>query len=378
MLNIKLIAIDTSIFGGVAADYFGYEKVRKKNAESFLTSITYQGLVPFFCWHHLEEILQHDDDTTVQNRFALIKKIPLVAWLKSVNHDGWVGHIVDIQGAEIKYLLDDPKIGYEKLISNVKKDLVYYSSGKEFTERFEDPLLLLRDYNFFKTQKKKAISSISHVHNSEIDNTKLSVLHESRLKRPREVKESLNNLRRKLEEDIQKRGDKKLNNADKYIRQFVSEVAQDGMKLYEMDSSSLYERFVESHGVDLDEIDENLTIGDLGYIATNKKRLRIIAESFGLDPQKISKIPHDAIPSLVILNELDKLIRMEKYASGSNITDKYLAVLSFYVDIIVVDKRLKEYFKQVIRRHQNLSLVINNIVSLSSYEKLENELNRLI
>ena len=378
MLTIKLIAIDTSIFGRVAADYFGYEKVRKKNAESFLTSMTNQGLVPFFFWHHLEEILQHSDDTTVQNRFALIKKIPLVAWLKTVNHDGWIGSIIDIQGAEIKYLLGDPTIKYENLIRNVKKDLVYYTSGEEFTERFEYPLLLLRDYNFFKTQKKKAISSISHVRDPEIDNTKLSILNESRLKQPSEAKESLNNLKGKLEEEIQNRGDKKLKNASKYIQQFVSEVAQDGMKFYEMDSSSLYERFVKSHGVDIDEIDEDFTIGDLGYLAANKSRLRIIAESFGLDFKRIIKISQDSIPSLVILTELDKLIRMEKYASGSNITDKYLAVLSFYVDILVVDKRLKEYFKQVIRRHQNLSLVINNIISLSSYEKLENELNGLI
>lgn len=373
----RLIAIDTSILGKVAKDYSSQTHSRRKNALKFLSTITDRGLIPFFCMHHFQEILQHDNDSVVSDRLSLIKRFSQVAWVKPSSPEGLVGSIIDIQGTEISKLINDPNITIETLIAEIRQELITYSSGELFINDIEEELLILRKLNVFETQKSKAISSISHVRNSKTDNLKLSELHHSKLKSPNEVNESMKLLRATLKQELEKRGDRKLENQDETIDQFIKLVIKDGLKMYESNPDSLYKKFINSHGIEEHEVNENWTVGDLGYYAIFKEKIKVIARSFDLDLEKALQIPPSAIPSWFIWAELDKKTREEKFATGSNIIDKYLVSLAFYADILIVDKRVKEYFKQITQKNKLFSDINNHVIKLSSYENLENQLDAI-
>ena len=294
IITPKLFAIDTSVLGKVAKDYYSSIQSRRKKASEFLSTISARGLIPFFCLHHIEEILQHDNDTVVSGRLSLIKKFSQVAWVKPSSPEGLVGSIIDIQGTEITLLINDPNISIEKLVSKIRRGLIIYSTGESFINDMKEALLILRGHIFFekRKQKRKAISSISHVRDSKTDNIKLTVLHESRLKSPNEVEESINLLKRNLTQQLKERGDKKLENYDEYTDQFTEQVVTNGLKMHESNSDSLYKKFLNSHGVEEREVDANWTIGDLGYYATFKEKLKVITRSFNFDFKKAMQISY--------------------------------------------------------------------------------------
>ena len=60
----KLIALDTSVLGRAAKDYFDINQDRRRKALKFLSIINERGLIPLFCFHHFQEIFQHDDDSS--------------------------------------------------------------------------------------------------------------------------------------------------------------------------------------------------------------------------------------------------------------------------------------------------------------------------
>jgi len=373
----NLIAIDTYILGNVAKDYNSQTQSRRKKALKFLSTITDRGLIPFFCMHHFQEILQHDNDSVAYGRLSLIKRFPQVAWVKPSSPEGLVGSIIDIQGTEISKLINDPNISIKALIAEIRQELISYSSGESFINGIEEELIILRKLNLFETHKNKTISSISHVRDSNIDNLKLSELHRSHLKRPSEVNESMELLRESLKQELKKRGDKKLENQDEAIDQFLKLVIKDGHKMYEPNQGTLYKKFINSHGLEEHEVDENWTFGELGYYAIFKGKIKVIARSFNFDLKKALKIPPNVIPSWLIWVELDKKSREEKRAAGSNIIDKYLASLAFYADILIVDKTVKEYFKQITQKHKKYSFINNHIIKLSKYENLGKQLDTL-
>lgn len=110
MILPKVIAIDTYVYEKVAKDFYNHDSGRYKRALYFIDFITNNGLIPFLSLHHLEEILQHENDMIVQDRLSFIRKFPAVAWLKSVNNSGIVGGILDIQSMELKRIIETPDI----------------------------------------------------------------------------------------------------------------------------------------------------------------------------------------------------------------------------------------------------------------------------
>ena len=375
IITPKLIAIDTSILGKVAKDYYSKTQDRRKEALKFLSIIENRGLIPLFCMHHFQELLQHENDSVSNNRLLLIKKFPQVAWVKSSSADGLVGSIIDVQGTEITKLIKKPNISIETLIAKIRAELISYSSGESFINSIENELITLRKMNVFSTNKSKTVSSISHIRNLSIDNTKLSELNRSQLKGPKEIKESMELMRKDYKQQLQKTGDRKLENIDELTHQFLELVAKQGLKLYEPNRDSLYKNFINSSGIEEHEINENWTIGELGDYAIFKEKINIISRSYNFDVKKALKLPQNAIPSWFVWLELDKKTKEEKFASGSNIIDKYLASLAFYSDILIVDKRIDEYFRQILKKHKKYSFINKHIMKLSGYESFGRQLD---
>ncbi len=140
-LSPKLFAIDTSILGKVASDYFSPVSSKSKKARKFLSTIADRGLVPLFCMHHFQELMQHKNDLKVLNRLRFIKKFSQIAWVKPSSPEGLVGSIIDIQGSEMLRLIDNPQISLHELISETRKQIIDYSTGEYLINNIGEELL---------------------------------------------------------------------------------------------------------------------------------------------------------------------------------------------------------------------------------------------
>jgi hypothetical protein len=364
-----LISIDTSIFGSLAKDYFSRNVQICDKAKKTIACMNENGMIPFFSFHHIQEILQHDDDRVVFERWSLINMFPQIAWMCSYSDENVLGSVFDVHLIEVKYLLDNPQSGSGEFKNEVVGKYIKYSDGKDFTARFELVYAQVRDYGLVNTQKSKVIESLSHVQDREINETKLSILFETQLRNPAFLNSHITKFEGQLVESLELKGDEKLIDISETAKSFVSEVIADSKLLYAADSS-LFEAFVNNAGVRMDQVTPKTTVGQLGSLAVYNKRIRQILESLCMPKDREIDIPYDKQIVWIIQEYLDTAMMYEKRAHGSNMQDRHMAIFSIFVDIFTADKRVTEYFRQLSRKRPDLKRVFGDIVKLSSYSNL--------
>lgn len=368
LITPKVISIDTSIFGDFARDYYSANEIRRSNARQLIQYMSSKGLVPFISFHHIEEILQHRSDTVVFDRWSLLKRFPAIAWLNAYSDSNALGSILDIQTAEVKYLVDNGD-SIDNLIKYVKHKLVNYSSGEWFVNQFEDAYCTLRESGQVDIQSKKIIESLSFVQNKNVSKTKLSTLNSSRLKKPEEVSEYFRSHRSHLTQELIEKGDKKLKKPSIVASEFIEDVIAYSNPLY-TNSQPLYEKFIEHTGVSLDQINPKTTVSDLGYLAIFNSKMKMTLNELGWVKRKLPNTLESDLPSWIIWRELDKLMKNENRAQGSNLIDKYVAAFSLYCDALVIDKRVHDYFRQLKPKLPTVSPFFSKIIKVSNYTEI--------
>lgn len=149
----------------------------------------------------------------------------------------------------------------------------------------------------------------------------------------------------------------------------IEEVTENGQKLHCSDLS-LYEAFIKLFGVRLDQVTPNATFGQLGYISIYNKKVWQIVESLGFPKERELELTMEKQASWIIWEHLDRVMRREKRAHGSNLQDKHMGVLALFVDVFTADKRVHEYFKQLSRKKPDVFACLGGIAKLSSYSDL--------
>lgn len=370
MILPRLVSIDTYIFAKLADDFFSEDKKSKEKAINTINHLIKEGLVPFISFHHIQEILQHENDNVVSKRWALIKEFPTIAWMCSYDNSSVLGSIIDIHQMEIKSLLEHHEHNVKVLFQEFRKRLLKYSTGEKFVSFFEPLYCSLRDLGMIDTQRRKAIESISHVRDKSDDKTKLSELNKLTLRNPDEVKRFMAKYQKHLAQLLDAQGDKKLLNIDLVANKFTKEVEGKGQKLYAESNLSLLDAFVVNAGVRLDQVTPETTLGELGYLGIYNSKVEQLILSLGYSKERACELSPESQTTWVIWEYLDKAMKFEKRAQGSNIVDKHMSVLALYVDVFTVDKRVKEYFRQLERKNSVLSGNFSNIVKLSNYSGL--------
>ena len=372
MISPRLISIDTSIFGKLAKDFYSRNREKSDRAKETVKYLNESGLTPFITFHHIQEILQHENKGVVFERWSLISKFPTVAWLCSFEDSRVLGSIYDIHQLEVEHLLESPDPYFNVLRNKFKENLIQYCSGESFVEKFEQVYSEACQLGYMGVKRSKEIESISHLQDKKANDTKLSELNNSVLRSPEEVMRYMSEYEKELVNNLESRGDVKLEDSSKVAREFVEGVVSDAQPLYSSTSASLYESFVRNAGVRMDQVTPNTTVGELGYLAVYNSKMRQILKSLNVPESKAKDIfPNDST-TWVIWKYLDNFMKYEKRAHGSNMIDKHMSVLALYVDIFIVDKRVKECFRQLKNRNTVLSQGFGNIIKMASYSELRN------
>lgn len=369
MVFSKLISIDTSVFGGIAKDYFSNNEKASSKAINAVEHLIEKGFIPFITHHHIQEILQHQDDDVVFRRWSLIKAFPRVAWMCSYWDENILGSIVDLHLLEIKLILDSGETGPDNLVKEVKDEYVKYSTGEEFVENFEQVYSQIRALGLMTNQKSKKVESLNYVTSKKVEKVKLSTLFDSSLRHPASVKEFLAGFEVQLTDSLVNNGDDKLVNPQHIAKEFVKEVSAGSEGMY-ADDSSLYERFVKNAGVRLDQVSPKTTVGQLARLSTYNKKIQGFLKSLDVPQEREFELSFEKQVIFCIWEHFDKAMKHEKKAHGSNMQDKHMGVFALLVDIFTVDKRVHEYFRQFSKRNTDFAGHLGKIVKLSDYSSL--------
>jgi hypothetical protein len=73
---------------------------RRHRARSLHRRLLDQGRIPLLTWHHLEELLGHEDGAKAKARVACLQDLPLVAYLRLDKDKIGLGSIVQVLAAE--------------------------------------------------------------------------------------------------------------------------------------------------------------------------------------------------------------------------------------------------------------------------------------
>jgi hypothetical protein len=125
---------------------------------------------------------------------------------------------------------------------------------------------------------------------------------------------------------------------------------------------------LEQAGIPKELIDPEMTIGEIGELAVYAEQLKIFSRN--LNPScsiSMRDVTPDTLPSYALERGLAGIQRKAERVSGSDIGDRQLAPLAFYVDVIEVDKRTFEYVRQLRRAEPNLDQLLGRFLASSDY-----------
>jgi len=369
MNNPFLVAIDSFVLNDITRDYFHNDPIKNKKAEEFINAFYMRGAVPVLTLHHIEEMLAHKNDEVSAKSIAFIRELPLLAVIKSPI-PYFIGSIIEIESVEIATILQYESTDLNFIISNTKKKIYSFVSGIDFIDPLIPILGTIRQEVLSKTNKDKIIASISRA-------TALKGHYQYKLSEVKNMKDYsysekatkyiLNDMKKKLIQELKSNGDKKMVDIEKIADEFISTI-----KLDKNISKIPMIDMIKENSEATDEEFENIkNWADLECIPIFRDRLRVISTRFPKSEQnRILNLKESNCPTWLLWKELYKIRIKAQRASGSDINDAFLAGLCLYANLTIVDKRTHEYLIQIKRKCNLLKEHIGQVEKLSHYSKL--------
>jgi hypothetical protein len=220
----KFIALDSSILGDLAKDYFSSDAVKRKDAASFLKCLSDNAFIPFFCAHHFHELIKHRDDKVAKDRFNFLRLLPQVAWVSAVNNNQ-LGSIVDVLVAECQAVLQENKLSLLEVRDKTRNSLIRFGAGTEAMSPYDDVWESLRPYLWVQEEKTRETVAIRRAKVTDISKKPISSFMNGTIREQDEAVIFLNQFKTKMAEEIQNHGDKRLPNANDVASRFYGEIA---------------------------------------------------------------------------------------------------------------------------------------------------------
>lgn len=361
------IAFDSSVLVDISNDYFHENPANRYRAIDVLNNIRDMGCIPLLTWHHIEELIAHRNKDCALKSINIIQEFPVVASLVSQGVQFHIGSTIDIETVEFNSILSDDNISLKSIIQKTRGEIIEFCSGKELITAYLQYLDVLREKTISSENKKREIASIVRAKTIEPKETKLSSLKNAKFRTLESAKSKLSKMQIQIEEEIYKKGDKKLDSPKQTAKNFIKEVFISGQKMLQT-SGSVEERFLAEYGLTTEETKDFKTLEQIHYLSIFKKRLKVISKNFvGSKKKKLFEIDPEKCPTWLLWKELHKIRAKAERASGSDVNDGYLAGLVYYADLTIVDKRTNEYLSQIKRRCRNIAPLMNDWKKLSNY-----------
>ncbi|WP_245459937.1 hypothetical protein [Mesorhizobium sp. M1B.F.Ca.ET.045.04.1.1] len=369
----KFVALDSSHLGAIAGDKASKDSARVRRAEAFDQAFMETGSVLLLSWHHFQELFSHRSEEVAAQRVAYLQSLPLVASIASFQKEDIVGSVGSLQCFEIAAAFQYPAASAAVVREEAGKNMFRLTSGAELVRPFLESWTVLRNGFVHSEQRTREVVAISKSDFAGNADAKIMDLLKDRIRAPDDMLQQFQRLHGRLAEDIRQRGDKRIPDADDTSRAFIEDVIRIGAEIVRPDNPGL--RILQAWGFDLSDIGPDTTLADLGDMAVFRRKLEVLNVRLNLPwPELIARVKEDRLPSDIIYNAIRRFHPDTHEWDGSELTDRYLACLAAYCDVIYVDKRTYEAFRLARQKSETFAALARHVEKAGSYDAIPGQL----
>lgn len=332
----KYVAIDSSILNKTADAWDG------ESRPSFDLILAENGWILFLCASHIFEMIAYGNREIVKKRLRFIRAFRMLAWLKPIKTaDEFIGDTIELLQLEIDVLIHNPSLTAEKTVEIVrsKSDLIVIGSGSEALSAIDsekDNLDELR--NAVIESQKEARERVSLVQMNALKNIKINKRDsfEGSFRKLDEIEEYTHEFKNRLAQEMEKRGDRKIDNYSQLVDTFIKELFTEDINPegYNNEPLKLAEQLYGFPVKKIVELKTSQRVREyykfLSWLKKSKpesseeERLRIIEES---------------LPCWIVSRALNRHRQTQGKVQGSTENDERFVWLSLYCDLTFVDKQ---------------------------------------
>lgn len=353
----RLVVLDSSQLGQWFADRTSDNRHARGQADTFEKQLSDNDYVPLLCWHHLEELLQHENTLTAKRRIRALHSLPRVAWLAG-SAEGHLGNIVDILAAEAAIAFYRQTIPPSQIGPLAKPVLINVSTPRHFLG--DHALKWLKFQPLLKDRQARAreLVAIKRSKFADLSATKVVDLMRGTIANGEERDRNFADLQIKLAADVAERGDRRIPDAHVVAGDFMRQVAQMA-DATPSSAAQLVLGLMFSRGITAADITEDVTVSELNDLATFRSQLKVASEKLDIPWRELNaKVAMTRVPSTIISQALERYGPELSEYKGSELNDEYLLRLGVYADRTYVDKRTLE----ALRRARPKVPVLNDLL----------------
>lgn len=368
----KLIVLDSSTIGTVSSDYWSSKSTQRDKAKAFITRLQNMGVYISLTLTHVIEILRHENDRVVSDRLKFLQRLPLIAWLRPYDRAWFPGSAPDLMRRELHAVVHEAKSEWRDVIDHVRHDIWETGVG---TDIFTDNELLWSSVRAESQQHLLSERYVSSVARTDPGNVQEVTIGQARKMAVRPEEERVPFIRgfaARMKKQLEQHGDQRLDNAQGAASAFASERMED-ISRFEVGHGDIVDKLLEFHGVPVDLVTDQMTIGEVGQLGVFVKQLALLSE--GLRPRvqvTVRDVNQDSLPSYFIQRRLSEVQRKAERVSGSDLGDGHIAPLLLYSDGVEVDKRTHEYLTQVQRAFPRIAELMGKFFRTADYMEIVN------
>lgn len=369
-IEARFVSIDSSHLAAIAGDWSSTNPSRRSTAQKFEAALLDNGLIPLLSWHHIEELLQHRDDSVVASRVKFLQSLPIVAWIRCSTGLPAIGSVVDIFAAEVAAALEMPDAGRIAVRDCTANVIIDVGIGAEAMAPYVDKWRNLRAILWAREERAREIVAISRSDLVDKGETKVVDWLAAEIRSPADARRQLSVMRARLADDIALRGDKRIPDPTLVADAFFDEVEESGMTMISRTGNPAL-HFLLQQGIEVDDIKPETTMAEIYELAEFRKKLRVANENLGLDWTDLTRrVSKEQIPCWLIQSSLQRYGQDQAERKGSDLVDNYLACLAAYADITYVDKRTKENVRRARQKSPDFSTLVRQIEKAGHYSQI--------
>jgi hypothetical protein len=364
--------MDTSTLNGLARDLSS--SAAELTGKRFVNELSVRGYVPVISFENILELLRHKNGRTVNDRIAMFAVFPQVAHVDALQRPGEPGTIVDILAREVKAYLSDKASDVATIARSVRSSLFGFCDGRKIEKWLNEKREEYRPLAQGSHQREKLLSSVSHVALTGTDKVKVGSIPPNSRVDQATIERYLRRLQSEMEANLREHGVEGLDKAysDDFAAQFVADQGASFSRIAGPDGAPAFARFrdewLRERRIDPIQVSDRMTIYDLAEMSAFSRKLKLVSHVLGLaEPVTVRDIPMDKCPSEIVQTGVERCRRSAPRAQGGDLIDSYRATLACYCDITIVDKRTKEYIRQLRTQNNLAKALIRKVVCLSTY-----------
>lgn len=362
----RYLVLDTAHLNRWADSKVSQHATRREEARRWEDWLERSGYVVLLCMHHISEMASHVEEIAAE-RLRFLSNLPFVAWI-GVAPDRAPGTVVTVLGQEVLAALDNPTASWREVRDEARLRLIQTGTGAQMLGAEPEAWLALRSEFTAQTARARQIVAFSRLKTVDIADKPMSELLNGRLRRDEDLLRQLDIMEGTYAVNIAQRGDRRISDPSALAAEFMQAAAHLAEPLPST-ASELVLRSLAKQGVGEGDIGPKSTVGEILSLGLFRSHVRVAAKSVGItDPQALCRIRPEQIPTWSIAQALEGNLPDVPLREGSEINDTYLACLTAYADVTLVDKRTLEGVR---RLRQNDFYVASMLGRISRAAKLQ-------